>query len=572
MTRKKNISDTIVLPPLSDGTALMLERGSQCILIVGTNGAGKSRFAARMAADMGSTAYCLSALHALFDREPKPAGSPASTIDRLYEKAAGTGLAYNPQATQLERVMTLLMHDEMLNLLNYKLRHTSDPEARLHHTRLDDVISLWQEIFPDNEVLIESGQLLFTQRTGDRDRYSAMKLSAGERAVIYYLGAITYAPHGSMVFVDSPEIFLHPTMMQSVWNRMEMLRPDCTFVYTTHDLDFAASRTGASVIWVRRYDAINKTWDYTLMPPDAAITEDIYMAILGARKPVLFIEGDPHRSIDAKLYPLIFKDYTIRSLGSCNKVIESTRTFNDLNSMHQLDSYGIVDRDRRDEKEVEYLRGKKVMVPEVAEVENILMLEQVIRAVASYCNKDETRVFLHVKRSVLQQFKHDLHQQALLHTRHRVKRTMEYRIDGRFTNINKLEQHMEDLIHEINAQGLYESFCEEFNRYHAESDYRSVLRVYNQKSMLPASNVAGLCGLHNKEEYIDTILEILRSDHPQARRIRTAVRQCFNLDPEPADLPLPAPDDGNGGHNNPHHNRKQTYNRKHDHKHDHDRR
>lgn len=563
MTGKNNISSTIVLPPLTDGTALTLERSCQCILIVGTNGAGKSRFAARMAADMGTTAYCLSALHALFDREPRPAGTPASTIDRLYEKATGTAPGYNQQATQLERVMTLLMHDEMLNLLNYKLRHASDPEARMHHTRLDDVINLWQEIFPNNKILIESGQLLFSQRTGDRDRYSAMKLSAGERAVIYYLGAISYAPHGSMVFIDSPEIFLHPTMMQAVWNRMEMLRPDCTFVYTTHDLDFAASRTGASVIWVRHYDAIDKTWDYSIMPPDTAISEDIYMAILGARKPVLFIEGDPHRSIDAKLYPLIFKDYTIRSLGSCNKVIESTRTFNDLNSMHQLDSYGIVDRDRRDEKEVEYLRGKKVMVPEVAEVENILMLEQVIRAVAAYCGKDETRVFLHVKRSVLQQFKHDLHQQALLHTRHRVKRTMEYRIDGRFSNINKLEQHMEDLIHEINAKGLYENFCQEFNRYHAESDYSSVLRVYNQKSMLPASNVAGLCGLHNKEEYIDTILEILRSDHPQARRIRTTVRQCFNLDPDPADMPLPP----SGDNSSQQRNHKHPNNRKHNNEH-----
>lgn len=563
MTQKNNISNTIVLPPLTDGTALMLERSCQCILIVGTNGAGKSRFAARMAADMGTTAYCLSALHALFDREPRPAGTPASTIDRLYEKATGTGLGYNQQATQLERVMTLLMHDEMLNLLNYKLRHASDPEARMHHTRLDDVINLWQEIFPNNKILIESGQLLFTQRTGDRDRYSAMKLSAGERAVIYYLGAISYAPHGSMVFIDSPEIFLHPTMMQAVWNRMEMLRPDCTFVYTTHDLDFAASRTGASVIWVRHYEAIDNTWEYSILPPDTAISEDIYMAILGARKPVLFIEGDPHRSIDAKLYPLIFKDYTIRSLGSCNKVIESTRTFNDLNSMHQLDSYGIVDRDRRDEKEVEYLRGKKVMVPEVAEVENILMLEQVIRAVAAYRGKDETRVFLHVKRSVLQQFKHDLHQQALLHTRHRVKRTMEYRIDGRFSNINKLEQHMEDLIHEINAKGLYENFCQEFSRYHAESDYSSVLRVYNQKSMLPASNVAGLCGLHNKEEYIDTILEILRSDHPQARRIRTTVRQCFNLDPDPADMPLPP----SGDNGSLHRNHKHPNNRKHDNEH-----
>ena len=34
------------------------------------------------------------------------------------------------------------------------------------------------------------------------------------------------------------------------------------------------------------------------------------MTLVGVRKPVLFIEGDARHSIDAKLYPLVFKDYT----------------------------------------------------------------------------------------------------------------------------------------------------------------------------------------------------------------------------------------------------------------------
>ena len=63
-------------------------------------------------------------------------------------------------------------------------------------------------------------------------------------------------------------------------------------------------------------------------------------------------------------------------------MIEATRTFNDLSAFHHLDSHGVVDRDRRDANEVGYLRQRKVFVPEVAEIENILMLENVIRAVA----------------------------------------------------------------------------------------------------------------------------------------------------------------------------------------------
>lgn len=521
------------LPPHSQGHDQSLDSAHRTVVIVGANGTGKTRFAARMAADLDREAFTLSALDALFDRDEKAIGRNG-VLDRLYTRATENGMSISGQQTPLERVIALLMHDEMLNLIKYKISLAENPDHQLPHTRLDDVIALWQEIFPDNKVLIESGNMLFARHSGAAgedvdDRYSPVKLSTGERAVIYYLGAMAYAPKGATVFVDSPEIFLHPTMMQSLWNRLEMLRPDCRFVYTTHDLDFAASRSGASIIWVRNYQAQQQTWDYTLLPSGSGITDEIFAAILGDRKPVLFIEGDPHRSIDAKLYPLIFKDFTVRSLGSCNKVIESTRTFNDLNQFHQLDSYGIVDRDRRDAKEVEYLRGKKVMVPEVAEVENILMLEEVIRAVAAFKGKDENRVFRSVKRSVIRGFSNDLRQQALLHTRHRVKRTVEYRIDGRFQNIGMLENHLSSLFDEINPHGLYDRFCAEFRRYVQEEDYPSILRVYNQKSMLPASNVAGLCGLNSKEEYISTILTILRTDAPQARRIRQAVINCFNL-------------------------------------------
>lgn len=518
--------NALTLPPQLGGRTSTLNPDARRVVIIGANGAGKSRFAARMASDAGGRAFTLSALSALFERS----SSSSSLLDRLYAEAVENGMPQDENPTQLERLMSLLMRDEMLNLLAYKLHHASDPKTTLRPTRLDDVIAMWQEIFPGNKVLIESGKFLFSNRISDADdRFSARRLSTGERAVLYYLGAMTYAPKHAVVFVDSPEMFLHPTIMQAVWNRIEQMRPDCTFVYTTHDVDFAASRTGASIIWVQRFNARKNAWDYMILPPDTAITDEIYMAILGARKPVLFIEGDAHNSIDSKLYPLIFKDFSVQPLGSCNKVIEATRTFNDLNAFHQMDSYGIVDRDRRDDKEVEYLRGKKVMVPEVAEVENILMLEDVIRAVAHHQGKDENRVFEKVKRSVVGQFGHDLHQQALLHTRHRVKRTVEYRIDGRFTDINMLEQHMQSLMAEINPRGLYEQFCREFNHYHAQADYSNILRVYNQKSMLPGCNVAGLCGLNNKDEYIRVILDILRQGTPDATRIRNAVMRCFNL-------------------------------------------
>ena len=61
--------------------------------------------------------------------------------------------------------------------------------------------------------------------------------------------------------------------------------------------------------------------------------------------------------------------------------------------MHHLESRGVVDRDRRTDPEVDYLRRKSVMVPDVAEVENLFLLEGVIKAMAKRRRRNPDKVF-----------------------------------------------------------------------------------------------------------------------------------------------------------------------------------
>ncbi len=517
----------ISLPRCRQGEPVTIESNGYPVVIIGANGAGKSRFTAQLASSLGERAFSLSALHGLYVRDSDSLRQ--SSVESICEPEVVDGVIRDGRCNELDLMLLQLMRDEMVNLLNYKLLKADGRDAELKRTRLDRVIELWQEVFPGNRILVESGRFLFS-RANAEDRYSAVRLSDGEQAVIYYIAGVLYAPRHAAIFINSPEMFLHPTIMQALWTRIEMLRPDCTFIYTTHDLEFTSSRGHASVIWVRDYDQAAVDWDYSVLPDSSNITDDVYQAIIGARKPVLFIEGDGVHSIDSKLYPLVFKEFTVKSLGSCNKVIEATRSFNDLNGFHHMDSYGIVDRDRRDEHEVQYLRGKRVMVPEVAEIENILMLEDVIKVVARSRGRNPEKVFDKVSRAVISQFSLALKQQALLHTRHRVKRTVEYRIDGRFTNIAMLESHIMKLHDEIAPRKIYEAYCRQFRQYVETNDYAAVLKVYNQKSMLPASNVAALCGLRNKDEYVAAIIELLRRPGDEAQMISQAVKRCFGLD------------------------------------------
>lgn len=510
------------LPPRATGEPLSIDTDEhRQIIIIGANGSGKTRFTGRLAADLGPTAFRMSALKALYGN-----GEEDSPVNRLYhDTIKSTGLLRNDISGEFDRLIALLLNEEILAHLESKYQG-----GHRKATRLDRLIKMWEEIFPANKILIESGRMLFG-RDNDNDTYSPSRLSDGEKAVIYYIGAALFAPEGSVIFVDSPDIFLHRSSIQSLWNLIESMRDDCIFIYTTHDLSFASSRGNSMTIWVKNYDPENGTWDYDRLESQNGLSEEVYLAILGARKPVLFIEGDGVNSFDAKLYPLIFKDYTVASIGGCNQVIEATRTFNSLSSFHNLDAAGLVDRDRRDPGEVRYLRNRKIFVPEVAEIENMFMLEEVIRAVAAYHGRDEDKAFTKVRKAILHLFDADLRQQALLHTRHKVKKTLEHRIDGRFANINMLEEHISDLAQAINPHGLYEEFCREFRGYIRSGDYASILRVYNRKSMLVESHVAEACGVkgHDKNLYVRAILNILRTESSHAARIRHAVEDCIGI-------------------------------------------
>ena len=517
------------LPACTHSPAPKIADGCRRLVIIGANGAGKTRFADALCADAANKVLRLNAIEALYAAsELDPEHNP---IDALVN-ASNIPLAekQRPQC-RLERILTLLMNDELVSLIDYKIaRHAaaeSDDTPVPPQTRLDRVFEVWKGIFPGNNMTVSNGRIRFS-RSDSEDIYRVYRLSDGERIVLYYAAAVLYAPADANIIVDSPEMFLHPTTMQSLWNRIEELRPDCRIIYVTHDLDFAGTRLESEVLWVRSFDAEKKSWDYDVMPR-GAVTPDIYAAIIGERKPVLFVEGDAIHSIDFRLYSRIFKDYAVKPLGSCDRVIEATRTFNALSDFHHLSAMGIVDRDRRDDKEIDYLRRRNVISPAVAEIENIFLLPEVIAAVAEYRGRDAAVAVDKVRRYIIEEFRRMANAQALEHTRHRIKRLVECRIDGRFTNINALQQHIAGLADELRPRDIYEDLCRRFRGYISDGDYLSLLRVFNYKPMLNDCGVAEHCGVESKDRYIATVLQLLRGDSKYARRIRQAVMRVLGV-------------------------------------------
>lgn len=474
----------ITLPPNSshspDQTQPRQRRPARLYTLLGGNGSGKSLFLNEIARLNAEDAYSVSAV---------AGGMPGRVTGSL---------------SQLMAVLSL-----------------EEEKARFSVLK-----GIWEETFPGNTINIEKGKAKIRNRSG-KDSIGIRSLSRGEKGALYYIAATLLAPPQALILVDSPTLFLHPTTVGILWDRIERARSDCRFVYDTYDANFTSGQTRRTSIWIKDYDAAEHSWRYQIIA-DGELPDEVFLQMMGSRRPILFTEGDTSHSIDMRLYSVVFPEFTVKPLGSCDKVIESTRTMQSLRSMHRIESYGLVDRDRRSEQEVEYLRAKHILVPEVAEIENIFLAPGVVETMAEIRNRNPKKVLKAVRQEVIHKFEQMLESQALQHTRHRMKRDVERKIDARFTCITALELHIKSLIKKLKPRETYDQLLADFRRMARSGDYEGVLRVFNHKPMFTGSCVAKALGFANIDDYVAGVISAMKHGDEAAERLRLEIRKLFS--------------------------------------------
>ena len=376
--------------PTNQNTSAPITLDTKVLVVIGANGAGKSSFGRNLHQRYAGQSVWISGMHSLFlcsEENKTPANG--NELTRLQSMIAER--LFIPRMSEYEKLILHLQTEEFEAAVQYKEESKLAPDLLPPVTKIDRIQTIWEKMFPHNRLVRKSGFIELASTSIDGDSYTAGRMSDGEKLVFYLIGAVLCAPENALLIIEEPEVLLHDSIKNPLWDEIEAMRPDCTYVYLTHDIDFAASRNNSKRLWIRSYNGDSRIWDYELIENNDSFPEEVYMEILGSRKPILFIEGTDSNSIDSRLYPLIFPDYKVKPMGGCQKVIETTKAFVQLKDFHTLDSKGIVDRDRRTEGEIAYLREQHIYVPNVAEVENLLMLEPVIKTVAARLMKrDQT--------------------------------------------------------------------------------------------------------------------------------------------------------------------------------------
>jgi predicted ATP-dependent endonuclease of OLD family len=346
----------IILPKKKDSQD-EIKIDSRSIVIIGANGSGKTRFSTNIEWRYNNITHRISAQKSL--------SMPDSILPTSKRKAEALFLygldnpdykeqknkwrwGSNPNTHLLDdfkALMVLLHTEEYEESVKFKDSYINGQNIEKPITKLDMVQKNFEYVIPHRKLIKKSG-IIETYPTGkDEQKFNASEMSDGERIIFYLIGEVVCTQENSIVIIDEPENHLHKSIIKRLWDKIEQLRPDCIFIYLTHDIDFAVSREKSQKIWMKEYLG-NEEWDYELLNENMPLPEQLYLEVLGSRKPILFVEGNTD-SIDYKLYSEIFKEYTVKPLDSCQKVFESTSSFNSLKDFHHIESFGIIDRDRR---------------------------------------------------------------------------------------------------------------------------------------------------------------------------------------------------------------------------------
>lgn len=533
----------IILPKKKDSQD-EIKIDSSSIVIIGANGSGKTRFSTSIEKRYDSNTHRISAQKSLsMPKDTSTTSKKKAEVEFLYgyyydSMKESQYLSYKESnrwgsnrntflLNDYEKLMTLLFTEELEELVDFSNRSQNGESISLPITRLDRIKEIFEYIIPHRKLIKKAGTIETYPTGKDEQKYNASEMSDGERIIFYLIGEVVCTQENSIVIIDEPENHLHKSIIKRLWDKIEQLRPDCTFIYLTHDIDFAVSREKSQKIWMKEYLG-NEEWDYELLNENMPLPEQLYLEVLGSRKPILFIEGDTD-SIDYKLYSEIFKEYTVKPLDSCQKVFESTSSFNSLKDFHHVESFGIIDRDRRTDEQIASISRENIWVSKVAEVENFLLLEDVIKIVAKNMrceNIDE--LISKVKSNVLKSFENKLEEELTQRVIHIIKDNFEKKLNPKVKTFDIFFTEIQNYWSIQDFNKIYQDLKAEYQNIIDTKDYNRVLEIFNNKGLLYESKVIEECGINTKNNaYLKFVISILKENNDDSQIIRNAIESMI---------------------------------------------
>jgi len=362
--------------------------GESPIVILGPNGSGKTQLAQKI--DEQNQASAISAQRRTWVEDSLPV-LDEQQLRMNVKSQQDRWRKYSWQPTEeIKFVLSKLIQDhaDVLTRRNEQAIERKTQMAPVSDTKLILLQELWNRLFPKRKLEIGGFFPKVKRLDGSAPSlpYQLRQMSDGERTVLYTAARVMTAEQ-TVIIVDEPELHMHSRLAVNFWDEVERLRPDCRFLYVTHDLNFALSRRKATYLIARSGDEA-ASLDVDEFPSSIAAE------VLGAAtlpfyaKRIFFFEGEPAKGFASELFSAWFDDEETFAIPAGNRdavcaAVSGLRTV----GVVAAEVIGLIDRDFYPDQALNAVTHG-VNVLELHEIESVVCDQRIVAAIAAHLGKD----------------------------------------------------------------------------------------------------------------------------------------------------------------------------------------
>ena len=455
-------------------------------VIIGANGAGKTSLINELRKNSIDEMFVLPAQKLLYFVS-NAFGRDSINKDKYIEDLKKAEIKYDTIeirtnnieddfSSSFTKMITLLVKD-YTNIATRKSRGEKD----LHLALWDRVEQVWDLILPEIKFILEpDNRVVEVEKNGSR--YSINGLSDGERCILFYIGNVFLAPENSYIVIDEPETFLNAAVYNELWDLLISERPDCQFIFASHNMDLVQSRSNATSVWCKKFEAPYNL-DYQLLEDSQEMPLSLLTEVSGARKPILFCEGSK-TSIDYQIYSKLFSDFCfVKPVQGHKQVIQNTKAYNNLQHLHGNTAYGIIDNDWMDRSSIQVYKEQDIFVLPFNEVEMILVDESVVKSVLPFDdNTGQQRKFNNFKDAIISSCREKKDKIISIALKKRLDEFMESHFIEK-SEPNKYDAHvfLDSLSSKFDVDSTFNKINSIVEESIASSDFSRILKICNLK-------------------------------------------------------------------------------------------
>jgi len=478
-------------------------------VIIGANGAGKSSLINELRKNSIDEMYVLPAQKLLYfvlnihDRNNISKERYISELKQVDIKYDSIDLypshIENSISNTFTKLITLLVKD-YTNIVTRRSRKEKD----LPSTLWDRVEYIWNQIFPEIKFELEpDDRVVKVEKNGSK--YSINGLSDGERCILFYIGSVLLAPENSYIVVDEPETFLNAAVYNELWDLLISERHDCQFIFASHNMDFVQSRTNASYMWCKKFEAPYDL-DYEILEESQEMPLSLLTEVSGTRKPILFCEGNK-TSIDYQIYSKLFSELCfVKPVQGHKQVIQHTKAYNNLQHIHGNIAYGIIDYDWMEEIRIEKYKRKNIFVIPFNEIEMLLVDEAIVKSVLESEEQDKEQKFNRLQKVIIDSCTINKDKIIRIALKKRLDEFMEgHLIETREPTEDDALAFLENLSEKFDITVTLGNITKIVEDSIASSDFSTILKICNLKNEIIASKEIKEIASNFKEKALSSI-------------------------------------------------------------------